>query len=138
MATNLIWGADSLKDAAWGKSFSEVVAAIVSRGPYVTLSLATIAACYGLAHFLLSEIVKINRQKLILSKLSIIATDVSKTASVDLRELNEEELFEKRVEFKMILLRDHLKTHISDDLSFKFPRIRFLENKLFGTEKDSS
>jgi hypothetical protein len=138
MAINLIWGADNLKDAAWGKPLSEVIAALVSRGPYVTLSLATIAACYGLAHFLLSEIVKINRQKLILSKLSIIATDVSKTASVDLRELNEEELFEKRVEFKMILLRDHLKTHISDDLSFKFPRIRFLENKFFGTEKDNS
>lgn len=125
MATNLIWGADNLKDAAWGKPLSEVVA-------------ATIAACYGLAHFLLSEIVKINRQKLILSKLSIIATDVSKTAAIDFRELNEEELFEKRVEFKMILLRDHLKTHISDDLSFKFPRIRFLENKFFGTEKDNS
>ncbi|WP_313031528.1 hypothetical protein [Brucella sp.] len=138
MATNLIWGADNLKDAAWGKPLSEVVAALVSRGPYVTLSLATIAACYGLAHFLLSEIVKINRQKLILSKLSIIATDVSKTAAIDFRELNEEELFEKRVEFKMILLRDHLKTHISDDLSFKFPRIRFLENKFFGTEKDNS
>ncbi len=127
MAYNLILGAGTLRDATWDKSLSEVAAVIIARGPYVTLCMAVIAACYGVARFLLGEVVKINRQKLSLNKISIIATDVSKAAEIDLHELDQEELFEKRIQFKMILLREHLKTYIADDLDLKLPRIKLLQ-----------
>lgn len=124
MAFCIVNGAGNLAVITMGKSFSEVIAILISRTPYVTVVITIIGACYGIAHFLLSETVKINRQKLNLNKISIIATDVSKSAEIDLNQLNEEELYEKRIQVKMLLLRDHLKTYLSNDKPFSLPKLK--------------
>lgn len=124
LAAFLINGAGNLAEITYEKSFSEVIALITSRIPYVTVIVTAIGACYGLAHFLLFEIVKINRQKLNINKISIIATDVSKSAEIDLNDLSEEELYEKRIQFKMALLRDHMKTYLVDERPFTFAKFK--------------
>lgn len=138
LTANLIFGAGTLKEAAWGKPFSEVLAAILSRGPYVTLCTIVIVTCYYIAHFLLSEVIKINRQRLSLNKILIIAQDISKSSAYELDEISDEEMFEKRVQFKMTLLRDHLKTYISEDLIVNLPTIKKIKDKIFDMSEDNN
>ena len=63
---------------------------------------------------------KRDRQRLNLTKVSIIAKDVSNSIELDLG-LSEEEKYHKRLALKMDLLRDHLKTYISSEFSPSMP-----------------
>jgi len=49
----------------------------ITRLPFVAIATAILAACYKLTRVFISEILNINRQRLNLSTISIIATDVS-------------------------------------------------------------
>lgn len=110
-----------------GKPPSDIFGALISRTPYVILASSIIAACYGIVHSLISEIVRINRQKLGLNKISIIATDISKSSEIDLHSLDDEEIYEKRAQLKMQMLREHLKTDIPDDFKVNLPKLRSLK-----------
>lgn len=100
---------------------ARIGAILLSRMPYALLAGTIVAACYGLASIAIKEIVRINKQRLDLSKLSIIAKDVSAASSEGLAEMSDIELIEIRNKVKMALLRDHMKTYITTE--FKMPKL---------------
>ncbi|AZV79762.1 hypothetical protein EBB79_19040 [Parasedimentitalea marina] len=90
---------------------------LVTRMPYVIVSSAIIAASLKLSLIFVGEIMRINQQRLNLSKISIIANDVSKASETDLV-FSEEERHTLRTQLKMELLRDHLKDYITRDFNY--------------------
>lgn len=87
---------------------------LITRMPYVFISGAIITACYKICKFLLAEVIKINQQKLNLTKISIIAKDVSISSEKGLS-IQDNEIYELRTRLKMELLREHLKDYLSKD-----------------------
>lgn len=104
---------------------------VVSRLPYVTVAIAIITVSYRLARASIIEIFKINRQRLNLTKISIIAKDVSAASGHDLG-LTDDKIYRLRTELKMQLLREHLKEYISTDTEIRLPTRIF---GLLSTEK---
>ncbi|WP_063317136.1 hypothetical protein [Pseudovibrio sp. Ad13] len=90
---------------------------LVTRLPYVILASGILTVAYKLTSIFIAEIMRINRQRLNLSKISIIATDVSNSSAHGLNGLSDERLVEIRTQLKMEMLRDHLKEYLSDDFS---------------------
>ncbi|TNF16905.1 MAG: hypothetical protein EP320_00300 [Rhodobacteraceae bacterium] len=90
----------------------------LTRVPFVIVAITILEVCGYVVGRLIFEIIKINRQRLSLSKLSIIAKDVT-TASAQNTDLSDEELFQKETELKMELLRDHMKEYVSEEFSYK-------------------
>ena len=64
--------------------------------------------------------IKINQQKLSLTKVSIIAKDIA-SASENGLNLNDHELFQLRSHLKMNMLRDHMKEYLSKDFEIPLP-----------------
>lgn len=93
----------------------------ITRLPFVFIAAAIVHACYKLAKIFISEILKINQQRLNLSKISIIATDVSKASGEGL-DLTDDELYQLRTQLKMGLLREHLKEYLNDDYRYEIPK----------------
>ena len=93
---------------------------LLSRAPYVTIAIAIITACYQLAHAFFLELMRINTQRLNLTKISIIARDVTSSAEYGL-DLTEAERFKLHAELKMELLRDHMKEYLSKDFKTNLP-----------------
>lgn len=98
----------------------ELLSVLLTRLPFVLISIAIIHACYRLAKVFISEIISINKQRLNLSKISIIATDVA-TAASDGLGFDDDELYQRRLEMKMELLREHMREYISADYKFIAP-----------------
>lgn len=92
---------------------------LITRIPYVIITTAIITASYKLARIFVAEIMRINQQRLNLSKISIIATDASNTSQEGLTDLSDRELYELRTDLKMQLLRDHLKEYLSSDFRYQ-------------------
>jgi prefoldin subunit 5 len=92
---------------------------LITRIPYVIIATAIITASYKLARVFVAEIMRINQQRLNLSKISIVATDASNTSQEGLTELTDRELYELRTDLKMQLLRDHLKEYLSSDFRYQ-------------------
>ncbi|WP_375421124.1 hypothetical protein [uncultured Sphingomonas sp.] len=113
-----------------------IQAIMLSRLPYVAIAVARVTASYKIARVFISEIININNQRLSLTKLSIIAKDISNAAEFD-RNINDEDIYRLRTDLKMQLLRDHLKDYISKDFKIELPR-RLLGVVPFGTEKVSA
>ncbi|RDE18968.1 hypothetical protein DV711_15275 [Motiliproteus coralliicola] len=107
--------ADYVKDNSGNVDLAEV---IISRLPYVLLSFTILGACSSLIYRFISEAIRITEQKLNLSKVSIIAKDVS-DASCSSLDFSDDEIYEKRVSLKMELLKEHLKTYIREDYHYK-------------------
>jgi hypothetical protein len=116
----LIFGAAELTTKITTDQNINILALLVSRTPYVAVSLAIIAACYQIVKYFLSELIQVNRQRLSLTKISIIAKDVSAAAEVGLH-LSDIERYGLRVRLKMELLKDHLKSYLSSDLNVNLP-----------------
>lgn len=116
----LIMGAADLSTIFTHDPKLNINAVVLSRMPYVAISLAIITACYKIAKAFILEMVKINNQRLNLTKISIIAKDVSQAAEQGLN-LTDEEIFRLRADFKMQLLRDHMKEYISKDFRIQLP-----------------
>lgn len=92
---------------------------LITRMPYVIIATAIITASYKLARVFIAEIIRINQQRLNLSKISIVATDASNTSQEGLADLTDRELYELRTDLKMQLLRDHLKEYLSSDFRYQ-------------------
>jgi len=92
---------------------------LVTRMPFVFIATAIITASYKLARVLILEIMRINQQRLSLSKISIVATDVSNSSQEGLADLDDREIYELRTDLKMQLLRDHLKEYLSGDFEYQ-------------------
>lgn len=105
----------------------DVFTIFLTRLPYLLIAIAIIQASYRLANFFIQEIIKINQQKLSLFKISIIATDISKAAEHGIN-LSDRERLNKRHEFKMELLREHMKNYFEP--SYKYTNAATInENK---------
>tara|TARA_R110000851_G_scaffold29460_11_gene81099 strand:- start:1930 stop:3303 length:1374 start_codon:yes stop_codon:yes gene_type:complete len=94
---------------------ARIFSILITRLPYVLITTAIIGAAYKLAAMLIREIIRINQQRLNLSKISIIATDTSKASEEGLNELTDTERHELRTRLKMDMLRDHMKEYLSRD-----------------------
>lgn len=91
---------------------------LLTRLPFVVIALTLIHACYRIARMFMEEVVKINTQRLNLSKISIIAKDVSDASSTDLG-LDNDQIYHRRTQLKMELLREHLQQYISKDYQYQ-------------------
>lgn len=90
---------------------------LVARIPYVLVCGALIASSYKLARIFIAEIIRINEQRLNLTKISIIAKDVS-DASENGLSLDDYARYEHRAHLKMDLLRAHLKGYLAKDYKY--------------------
>jgi hypothetical protein len=116
----LIFNAANLTTVVDENDNARIWSIFLTRIPYVVIATAIITAGYKLARIFIEEIIRINQQRLNLSKISIIATDISKTSEDDLEGLSEEKIHELRTQIKMDMLRDHLKEYISNDFSYVY------------------
>lgn len=91
-----------------------MIAVFLSRLPFAMVALGIAGASYKIAKIFISEIIKINTQRLNLSKISIIAKDVSEASEQGL-DMDEEQLYSLRTKLKMELLRSHLKSYVEDE-----------------------
>lgn len=115
-------------------SFSSVFATLVTRLPYIILMTAIIVASYKIAHFMLSEVIRINRQRLNLTKIGIIAKDVIESSVVGTVDLTDDEIVTARTKLKMEMLRDHLKNYLSEDF-YSDSKATTFENIISGLRK---
>ena len=90
---------------------------LIARFPYVLVCSALLASSYKLARVFIAEIIRINEQRLNLTKISIIAKDVS-DASEDGLDLDDETRLDHRTHLKMNLLRSHLKGYLAEDHNY--------------------
>lgn len=90
----------------------------LTRLPFVIVAVAIVEACGYIVGRLIYEIVRINRQRLEFSKLSIIAKDVT-TASANVAEISEDRVFEEETKLKMELLREHMKSYSGSEFEYK-------------------
>ena len=111
---------------------------LLNRLPFVLISLALIETCGYVVGRLIFEIVRINRQRLEFSKLSIIAKDVS-AASASNTGLSDGEVFEKETALKMNLLREHMQAFTGSEFEYKgsaiISAIVGVANKFFGAKQ---
>lgn len=120
MLYTLIWGGVDLSTVITEDINVNIAAIIVSRAPYVLVATAIITACFYICRMFILEIVRVNRQRLNLTKISIIAKDISNSAETGLA-MSDQEKFDRRLSLKMLLMREHLKDYISRDFEPNFP-----------------
>jgi hypothetical protein len=96
----------------------EIWTVFLTRIPFVLVSLAILEVCGYIVGRLVFEIIRINRQRLNLSKLSIVAKDVA-SASANGLDFDKNEVYEKEVRLKMDLLREHMKEYIGQEFQYK-------------------
>lgn len=89
----------------------------LTRIPFVLVAIALVEACGFIVGRLIFEIVKINRQRLEFSKLSIIAKDVVLASSAEL-EMTDEERFSEETKLKMTLLQEHMKSQAQEEFRY--------------------
>lgn len=87
---------------------------VVSRAPFAIISIFIIHACYKIIRMFILEVIRINNRRLDLTKVSIVAKDVSDTASRDLN-FGDSERYDLNTKLKMELLKSHLKGYVADD-----------------------
>jgi len=92
----------------------DIITMLGSRLPFVLVTVGILTASYKLAKIFIAEIMRINRQRLNLSKVSIVAKDVS-GSSVEGLDFTDEEKYELETKLKMDLLKSHLKGYVHDD-----------------------
>ena len=115
---------------------SDIFSVFLSRIPFVVVSLGIISASYKIAQVFIAEVIKINTQRLNLSKISIIAKDVSESSESGL-ELSETHRAELRTKLKMDLLRSHLKGYIEDGYTYQLDVSRY-EEEVDVSEEEAS
>jgi len=96
----------------------EKIYLMAARVPYVVVTFAIAGASFKVAQIFINEIISIYRQRLNLTKLSILAKDVSDSSAASLG-LSDDALYEKRVYLKMLILREHLKSYLPTSFSYR-------------------
>lgn len=85
-----------------------------SRMPFAVIAIFIIHACYKIAKMFILEVVRISNRRLDLTKVSIVAKDVSDTSARDL-DFTDDEIYELNTKLKMEMLKSHLKGYVADD-----------------------
>ena len=117
VTVDLFWKASELSHLGNLPANISIWEVLIARIPYVLACGAIVASSYKLARVFISEIIRINEQRLNLTKVSIVAKDVS-DASEDGLDLDDADLYEHRTHLKMDLLRSHLKGYLADDYRY--------------------
>lgn len=120
MFSLLTKGAADLTTKITGSENINLAALAVSRAPYVIIACTIITASYYLVKMLVLEMIRISRQRLSLTKISIIAKDISASIDSDL-DITPEERYSKRIILKMDMMKDHLKEYLSSDFNPTLP-----------------
>ena len=131
----LISGAVDLTTVITSSKDVNLAAIIVSRAPYVAVATAIIYACYRIAKIFITEVMNINRQRLSLTKVSIIAKDISQAAESGLK-LTPEQIYSNRLKVKMAFLGDHISNLINAEPDILFPENLF--SPIGSSDQDSS
>lgn len=118
VAWYLFFNASDLAAAYYVGDIESIWGVLLSRLPFVAVSMAVIGACYKIAEIFISEVIRINRQRLSINKIAIIAKDVSESSANGLS-FSDDELYEYRTRLKMDLLKSHLKAYLHDDYTYK-------------------
>lgn len=129
----LVKGAADLTTVLDEHPKSKIEDIMISRIPYVTIAIAIITACYKFARAFFLELIKINTQRLNLTKISIVARDVSFSSEHGL-DLSQDEIYRLRSEMKMEMLRDHMKEYLSKDFKIHLPS-RIIGSLPFGKKQ---
>ena len=140
MAALLVGNAANLTTVVDEVDNARIFSILATRIPYVIIATAIIGAAYKLAAMFVSEIMRINQQRLNLSKVSIIATDVSKASEEGLDTLSSEEIYTLRTRLKMDMLRDHMKHYLSNNFAssiVKRPHQSASESDQLSSDQDS-
>lgn len=93
---------------------------LLAKLPLAIVVSAIVTACYKIARVFIEEMLRINRQKLSLTQVSIIAKDVSQSSEAGLG-FSDTEIYGLRLRTKMAMLGDHIKTFVPSDPSRLFP-----------------
>lgn len=91
----------------------------LTRIPFVLVAIALIEASGYVVGRLVFEVIRINRQRVEFSKLSIIAKDVSAASASRVEEMTDQEIFEAETQLKMELLREHMKNYVGNEFEYK-------------------
>lgn len=102
---------------------------LLAKLPLAIAVSALVAASYKIARVFIEELLRINRQKLSLTQVSIIAKDVSQAAEHNLG-LNEVQTYGLRIRAKMALLSDHIGTFVPSSPDLLLPQ------NIFDTLRD--
>jgi hypothetical protein len=117
----LVMGAADLTTKITGTEYINLSALAISRAPYVVIACTIITVSYYFAKMLVLEIIRISRQRLALTKISIIAKDISTSIDSDL-DISEDERYQRRLTLKMDLMKDHLQEYLSSDFTPTLPK----------------
>jgi len=110
-------GAIDLTTIYQRKESIDLLSTFLSRIPFVTISIFIIHFCYAISKVFIRELIRINQQRLNLSKISIVAKDVADTAMSNL-DLSDNEIYEIRTKLKMDLIKSHLKGYVDDSYEY--------------------
>jgi len=91
----------------------DLLTIFTTRLPFVVVAVTLISSSFALIKFFLNRVIIIHRERLQLSKLAIIAKDVSTFSAAGL-ELSKQEQYEQRTYLKMQLLKSHLSGKIEE------------------------
>lgn len=97
---------------------------LLAKLPLAAVVSALVGASYKIAKVFIEELLKINRQKLSLTQVSIIAKDVSQSSESELN-LSDTEIYGLRLRTKMAMLADHIKTFIPTNPTELLPQSIF-------------
>lgn len=101
---------------------------LLSRIPFTLVCIFSIHASYYLCKAFITRLMEIHRDRLQLSKLAIVARDVSQ-ASVEKLDVPDEVIYEYRTKLKMDLLRAHLTKELGE--SYEYEPEKHLSKVLF-------
>lgn len=121
MFTLLVMGSADLTTKITGAKYVNLPALAISRAPYVAVACAIITASYYIAKMLVLEMVRISRQRLALTKISILAKDISTSIDSNL-DMSEDERYTRRLTLKMDMMKNHLQEYLSSDFTPTLPR----------------
>lgn len=89
----------------------------LSRIPFAVIAVFVITACYKIAKVFIIEYIRISNRRLDLTKVSIVAQDVSDSSIRDL-DFDDDEIYELSTKLKMDMLKSHLKGYVADDYEY--------------------
>lgn len=95
----------------------DVWAVLITRIPFVIISSLIIITSFMVSEIFFKRIMEIHKDRLKLSKLAIIAKDVS-DAEVHGLDVDDQDIYQSRIALKMQLLRSHLANEIDRDFQF--------------------
>ena len=128
VTVSLFFNAENLLPLYKKEEF-DIWSVFLTRLPFVVVAVVILEVCGSIVRRFINEIVQINKQRLNLSKLSIIVRDVT-TASSNELDISDEEKFELETYLKMELLREHIKDYVGEDYNPKQGKVASLLAKI--------